>query len=77
VTEQSAALGGWKRVWSQLNPLARDTPRQAWRRRRRFLPSGLSRRLSVREQRSQVLHFDPRSGTSDVFGLDFNLLGAD
>ena len=76
-TEQSAALSGWKRVWSQLNPLARDTPRQAWRRWRRFLPSGLPRRPSVREQRSYVLHLDSRSGTSDAFGLDFNLLGAE
>ena len=72
--KQSAALSGWKRVWSHLNPLARDTPRQAWRRRRRFLPSRLLRRLSVREQRSQVLDFDPRAGRSDVFAIEFNRL---
>jgi len=51
-----------------------ETLRRA--RRRLFAPlhSGPPRRPSVREQRSQVLCFDPRSGTSDVFGFDFNLL---
>jgi hypothetical protein len=72
--ERSAALAGWSRVWRQLNPTVRDTPRRA--RRRLFAPlhSGPPRRPSVREERSQVLNFDPRSGTSDVFGFDFNLL---
>jgi IS605 OrfB family transposase len=75
--ERSAALGGWSRVWRQLNPMARDTPRQARRRLREPLRFGLPRRPSVREQRSRVLRFDPRPGASDVFGCDFNLLLAD
>jgi hypothetical protein len=72
--ERSAALGGWSRVWRQLNPTARDTPRRARRRLREPLRFGLPRRPSIREQRSHVLCFDPRPGTSDVFGCDFNLL---
>ena len=68
------ALGGWSRVWRQLNPTARDTPRRTRRRWREPLRSGPPRRPSVREQRSQVLCLDPRAGTSDVFGFDFNLL---
>jgi len=72
--EQSAALGGWARVWRELNPTARDTPRRVRRRLREPLPFGLPRRPSVREQRSKVLCFDPRPGASDVFGCDFKLL---
>ena len=74
--ERSAALGGWSRVWRKLNPTARDTPRRARRRLCEPLHFGLPRRPSVREQRSRVLCLDPRSGTSDVFGFDFNLLMA-
>jgi IS605 OrfB family transposase len=72
--ERSAALGGWSRVWRQLNPTARDTPRRARRRLCEPLLFGLPRRPSVREQRSRVLCLDPRSGTSDVFGFDLNQL---
>ena len=72
--ERSAAPGGWSRVWRQLNPTARDTPLRTRRRWRDPLRFGPPRRPSVREQRSQVLCLDPRTGTSDVFGFDFNLL---
>ena len=72
--EQSAALGGWGRVWRELNPTARDTPRRARRRLREPLRFGLPRRPSVREQRSKMLCLDPRPGASDVFGCDFKLL---
>jgi hypothetical protein len=74
VDEQSATLGGWSRVWRTLNPSAHDTLRRARRSLHAFLPFGLPRRLSVREQRSRVLHFDPRPGASDAFGFDFSLL---
>jgi len=72
--ERSAALAGWTRVWRHINPTARDTPRRARMRLREPLPFGLPRRLSVREQRSEVLCLDPRPGAPDVFGCDFNLL---
>ncbi len=75
--ERSASLTGWVRVWRQLNPTARDTPRRSRRRLRENLRFGLPRRPSVREQRSNVLWLDPRPGASDVFGCDFNLLLAD
>jgi len=75
--ERSASLAGWARLWRQLNPSARDTPRRARRPLRAPLRFGLPRRRSVREQRSQVLCLDPRPGASDVFGCDFNLLLAD
>jgi hypothetical protein len=71
---QSAALRGWAQVWRNLTPRARDTPRWARRCRHAVLPSGLPRRPSIQEQRSYVLHFDPRPGASEPFGFDFGLL---
>jgi hypothetical protein len=38
--ETSAALGGWARLWRNMNPPARDTPRRVRRRLPTDLPPG-------------------------------------
>jgi hypothetical protein len=75
--EKSGAFSEWARVWRNLKPMVRDTPCQIRRRLPDSLRFGSPRRHSIQEQRSLVSLLDPRPGTSEPFGFDFNLLFAD
>jgi IS605 OrfB family transposase len=62
------ALGGWQRVWSQLEPKAADTRRRSRADLRPLLPPGNPRLAPLVNPRSKVLRYEPREGTSPPFG---------
>jgi len=68
------ALGGWQRVWSQLEPKAADARRRSRTDLRPLLPSGNPRLAPLVDPRSKVLRFEPREGTSPPFGQDLHAL---
>jgi len=68
------ALGGWQRVWSQLEPKAADTRRRSRADLRPLLPSGNPRLAPLVNPRSKALRYEPREGTSPPFGGDLHAL---
>ncbi len=68
------ALGGWRRVWSQLQPKAADTRRRSRADLRPLLPPGNPRLAPLVNPRSNVLRYELREGTSPPFGRDLHAL---
>jgi len=68
------ALGGWRRVWSQLEPKAADARRRSRADLRPLLPPGNPRLAPLVNPRSKVLRYEPREGTSPPFGSDLHAL---
>jgi len=68
------ALGGWHRVWSQLEPKAADTRRRFRADLRPRPPPGNPRLAPLLHPRSKVLRYEPREGTSATFGSDLHAL---
>lgn len=68
------APGGWRRVWSQLEPKAADTRRRSRTDLRPLLPSGNPRLAPLVNPRSKVLRYEPREGASLPFGRDLHAL---
>jgi hypothetical protein len=68
------ALGGWQRVWSQLEPKAADTRRRSRAALRPLLPPGNPRLAPLVNPRSKVLRYELREGTSPPFGGDLHAL---
>lgn len=68
------ALGGWQRVWSQLEPKVADTRRRSRAELRPLLPSGNPRLAPLVNPRSKVLRYEPREGASPPFGGDLHAL---
>jgi len=68
------ALGGWQRVWSQLEPKVADTRRRSRTDLRPLLPSGNPRLAPLVNPRSKVLRYELRKGTSPPFGSDLHAL---
>jgi hypothetical protein len=68
------ALGGWQRVWSQLEPKVADTRRRSRADLRPLLPPGNPRLSPLVNPRSKVLRYEPREGASPTFGRDLHAL---
>jgi hypothetical protein len=68
------ALGGWQRVWSQLEPKLADARRRSRADLRPLLPPGHPRLAPLVNPRSKVLRYELREGTSPTFGGDFHAL---
>jgi hypothetical protein len=62
------ALGGWTRVWSQLQLKVADTRRRSRADLRPLLPPGNPRLAPLVNPRSKVLRYELREGTSPPFG---------
>ena len=71
---KGTALGGWRRVWSQLQPKAADIRRRSPADLRPLLPPGNPRLAPLVNPRTKVLRYEPREGTSLPFGLDLHAL---
>jgi hypothetical protein len=67
-------LGGWCRVWSQLQPKAANTRRRSRADLRPLLPPGNPRLAPLVNPRSQVLRYKPREGASAPFGSQLHKL---
>jgi len=68
------ALGGWRSVWSKLQPKAADTRRRSRADLRPLLPPGNPRLAPLVNPRSKVLRYEPREGASLPFGSDLHTL---
>jgi hypothetical protein len=68
------ALGGWRRVWSELQPKATDTRRRSRADLRPLLPPGNPRLAPLVNPRSKILRYELREGTSLPFGRDLHAL---
>ena len=68
------ALGGWLRVWGQLEPKTADTRRRSRADLRPLLPPGNPRLAPLVNPRSKVLRCELREGTSPPFGSDLHAL---
>ena len=71
---KESAPGGWRRVWSQLEPKAADARRRSRTDLRPLLPSGNPRLVPLVNPRSKVLRYEPREGASLPFGRDIHAL---
>ena len=71
---EGPSLGGWQRVWSQLEPKVADTRRRSRAALRPLLPPGNPRLAPLVNPRSNVLRYEPREGTSPPFGGDLHAL---